>query len=269
MTKSLCAFSFDKAKAGQFLKKYIEESGFSQRQLAQHIGMTDDMLSNVLRGQNKEISLERVFKICIATGHSICDFIREMLENEEIDFRSEFDAVCPPHSVDLTADSANLAAQSVPHGIAVRQVEVVSRQTEVLETPNPAFKSFDPGLLDFLRADRKEQSDRANALHDKHLAQVDANYRASIARYEKQIDIINHEHAKSVDEMKSSHAETVGVLNEMVKSYKNRSKWLGSLLLAETLGIIGLFVYDALHLDRGWLQSVLHLHSSMFESFRG
>ena len=107
MKKNLCAFSFDMTKAGQILKRYIEESGFSQRQLARHIGMTDDMLSNILRGQNKEISLERVFKICVATGHSICDFLREMLEDEEIDFRADFDAICHPHAADFADDSAN------------------------------------------------------------------------------------------------------------------------------------------------------------------
>ena len=150
-------------------------------------------MSNVLRGQNKEISLERVFKICIATGHSICDFVREMLEGEEIDFRAEFDAVCLPHCSDFADDSANLTVPAVNRGVVVRQTEVVAQKTEVLaqkteiikEENHPLYESIGADVLAFLRADRAEQAQRTNEIHDAYTLRLIDQYKGQIQQLDR------------------------------------------------------------------------------------
>ena len=286
MTKNLCAFSFDKAKAGQILKRYIENSGFSQRQLAQHIGMTDDMMSNVLRGQNKEISLERVFKICIATGHSICDFVREMLEWEEIDFRAEFDAVCPPHCSDFADDAVNLAVPAVNRGVVVRQTEVVAQKTEVLaqkteiikEENHPLYESIGADVLAFLRADRAEQAQRTNEIHDAYTLRLVEQYKDQIQQlkdsrqitidhYEDRVKLLSNENERHIQDIKDSHAATIKAMeeshNRSVEYLKAEStrlrKWvirLAVILGIESVAVLGVFTLDALNRNIGWIRGL-------------
>lgn len=272
MKKNLCAFSFDMTKAGQILKRYIEESGFSQRQLARHIGMTDDMLSNLLRGQNKEISLERVFKICVATGHSICDFVREMLEGEEIDFRADFDAICQPHSADFADDAANRC--------------VVFRQNE---ENHPINESISADVLSFLRTDRAEQDQRTNDIHDaytmrmaeQHKDQIQQlkDYRQiTIDNYEDQLKMLSNENERHIQDIKDSHAATIKAMeeryNRSVEYLKAESarlrKWvirLAVILVIESVAMLGAFTIDALNRNVGWIRSLIpNTSCNLFDS---
>lgn len=272
MKKNLCAFSFDMTKSGQILKRYIEESGFSQRQLARHIGMTDDMLSNILRGQNKEISLERVFKICVATGHSICDFVREMLEDEEIDFRADFDAICQPHAADFADDSANRC--------------VVFRQNE---ENHPINESISADVLSFLRSDRAEQDQRTNDIHDaytmrmaeQHKDQIQQlkDYRQiTIDNYEDQLKMLSNENERHIQDIKDSHAATIKAMeeryNRSVEYLKAESarlrKWvirLAVILVIESVAMLGAFTIDALNRNIGWIRSLIpNTSCNLFDS---
>lgn len=281
--KNLCAFSFDMTKAGQILKRYIEESGFSQRQLARHIGMTDDMLSNVLRGQNKEISLERVFKICVATGHSICDFVREMLQGEEIDFRADFDAICQTHAADFADDSAN-------RGVVFRQKEAFSQKTKIIKEENhPLNESIGADVLSFLRADRAEQDQRTNDIHDaytmrmaeQHKDQIQQlkDYRQiTIDNYEDRVKMLNDEHERHIQDIKDSHDATIKAMaeryNRSVEYLKAEStrlrKWvirLAVILVIESVAMLGAFTIDALNRNVGWIRSLIpNTSCNLFDS---
>lgn len=262
MKKNLCAFSFDMTKAGQILKRYIEESGFSQRQLARHIGMTDDMLSNLLRGQNKEISLERVFKICVATGHSICDFVREMLEGEEIDFRADFDAICQPHDADFADDAVN-------RGVVFRQKE----------ENHPLNDSISADVLSFLRSDRAEQDQRTDEIHDAYtmrmaeqhkdqIQQLKDSRQITIDNYEDRLKMLINENERHIQDIKDSHAATIKAMeeryNRSVEYLKAESarlrKWvirLAVILCIESVIVLGVFTIDAFNRNVGWFRSMI------------
>lgn len=280
MKKNLCAFSFDMTKAGQILKRYIEESGFSQRQLARHIGMTDDMLSNVLRGQNKEISLERVFKICVATGHSICDFVREMLEGEEIDFRADFDAICQPHAADFADDSVNRAEPSVNRGVDDRQADVLSQKTKIIKEENhPLNESISADVLSFLRTDRAEQDQRTDEIHDAYTMRMEEQHKDQIQQlkdyrqitidnYEDQLKMLINENERHIQDIKDSHAATIKAMeeryNRSVEYLKAESarlrKWvirLAVILCIESVIVLGVFTIDAFNRNVGWFRSMI------------
>lgn len=239
MQKTITTFNFSLAKAGKIMKQFIEDSEYSQSQVAQMANMTDDMMYNVLAGRNREIGFERVFKICVITGHSICEFIRLMLEDEDVDFFDKNGCViCHPQNTvvasQITAQNVKMEEQGFSGDAFNRYVE----HSEKLSESN---------------------MERFRRIHEENRREAAEQYKASITRYENQIQIINQEHKTAVDEMKASHAETVSLLTEQNKRLRRTAWIMFGLFMVETLSILGLFAYDAIHPDRGWLQYVTSL----------
>lgn len=255
MGKSLASFAFDKVKAGQLLRGYLDDSGISLRQAAMQLGMTDDMLSNVLRGQNKEISFERVFKICILSGRSLCEFFTDMMEGEDVDFSDRIHAFCP--------HSADSAAPSAIHGVAVRKTEVIAQKTEIIEeAANPLFKSLGPDVLAFLRADRQEQSERTNLIHDTYT-------RMLVEQYEQRITAMQAEEERRLTDQKEKYATVTDYLKKENKRLQKLCTRLVAALIVETAAIVGLFTYDALNNNVGWFRSLLpHFGNAVTDSLR-
>ena len=239
MQKTITTYNFDRAKAGKIMKQFISDSAYNQSQVAQMASMTDDMMSNVLAGRNKEIGFERVFKICVITGHSICEFIRLMLEDEDVDFYTkEGCVICYPQKTDVVPQITGTNVKYDGHGMDPKEfnhyVEHMDKQNaEVLER----FKN----------------------LHEGNRTLMAEQYRQSIKRYEDQIKIITEEHKDDMKAIKDAHAETVGILTEQNKRLRRTAWIMFGLFMAETLAILGLFAYDAMNPDRGWLQYMASL----------
>ena len=256
MGKSLASFSFDKVKAGQILRRYMEEAGISQRYAAPQLGMTDDMLSNVLRGQNKEISFERIFKICILSGRSLCEFLTDMMEGEDVDFADRIHTFC--------GGSADPAAPSSVHGIAVRKTEVIAQKTEIIEeAANPLSKSLGPDILAFLRADRQEQSERTNQIHDNYTHML-------VEQYEHRISAMQAEEDRRLADQKEKYVTVTDYLKKENKRLQKLCTRLAIALGIETAAVIGLLTYDTLNHNVGWFRSMFSIFSSHpFDSLHG
>lgn len=239
MQKTISTFNFDRAKAGKVMKQFIADSAYSQSQVAQMAGITDDMMSNVLAGRNKDIGFERVFKVCVITGHSICEFIRLMLEDEDVDFFTKDGCViCHPQKTEVIPQITGTNVKYDGHGMDPKEfnhyVEHMDKQnTDVLE--------------------------RFKCLHEGNRTLMAEQYKQSIQRYEEQIKIINEEHKNDMEAVKAAHAENVGILTEQNKRLRRTAWIMFGLFTVETLAILGFFVYDATHSDRGWLQHVASL----------
>ena len=89
MAKSLKDFHFDQDKSGKILNQWAKDAGVSIKTLGDDTGYTFDTTNNSLHGKIKELSLERVFKFSVRTGHSVCEYIRMMLLGEDIDFADQ------------------------------------------------------------------------------------------------------------------------------------------------------------------------------------
>lgn len=255
MQKSLNSFSFDKVKAGQILRRYLDEADISQRQAAPLLGMTDDMLSNVLRGQNKEISFERVFKLCTLAGRSLCEFLRDMMAGEDVDFADRIHTFC--------ANSADAAVPSAAHGVAVRKTEVIAQKTEIIEeAANPLFKSLGPDVLAFLRADRQEQSERTNSIHDAYTHML-------VEQYEHRIAAMQAEEERRLSDQKEKYTAVTDYLKKENHRLRRLAARLAVALSVETVALIGFFTYDALNRNVGWFRSMLpHFGGAFTDSLR-
>lgn len=236
MQKTITTFNFSLAKAGKIMKQFIEDSEYSQSQVAQMANMTDDMMYNVLAGRNREIGFERVFKICVITGHSICEFIRLMLEDEDVDFFTKDGCViCHPQKTEAAPQITGTNVKYDGHGMDSKEF-------------NHYVEHMDKQNADVL--------ERFKKLHEGNRDLMAEQYKQSIKRYENQIQIINEEHKNDMEAVKAAHAETVGILKEQNKRLRRTSWILFGLFLLETIGVIALFMYDAMHPDIGWLRGL-------------
>ena len=237
MSVSLLSFSFDKAVVGAILKEWIIEAGFSFAQVARMVGMTDDMLSNVLCGRNKEVSLDRVIKICVVTSHTIDELILRSTDGIDTDFSMPVSAYVTdsPHHAET---SANISGKTVNMEAGMMPAE---------------FNQY----VSHMDAHNEKMLDRFKAVHAEARKNMDDQYRASISRYENQINIINNEHKKATDEIKAAHEKTVSLLTAQTKRLRCTSWILFGILMLEPVGIIGLFLFDSLNPDVGWFRATL------------
>lgn len=255
MQKSITTFIFDRQKAGKILKQFIQASSYTQSQVAQLAGMTDDMMSNVLAGRNKDIGYERVFKICVITGHSICEFTRLMMEDEDIDFADKIHVLRPiPTEQVPMAQAPDGCVDCLPHNTVV--APQITAQNVKMEEKGFSAEAFNR-YVEHSEMLSKENMERFRRIHQENREAAEKQYKASIARYEEQIKIITAEHEKDIQKLEKSHAETVSILTAQNKRLRHTSWILFGLFMVETISIIALLMYDALNPDRGWIQNVL------------
>jgi transcriptional regulator with XRE-family HTH domain len=198
MAVSLLSFAFDKAAVGSVLKEWIADAGYTNTQVARMAGMTDDMLSNVLCGRNKEVSLDRITKICVITNHTIEELILRATDGIDTDFAM-------PLSVRI-ADAPYPADPSAK----------ISGKTVNMEATGMMPSEFNR-YVQHMDAHNEKMLDRFKAVHAEARKNMDDQYRASIARYETQIGIIISEHKKSTEDLKESHSATVRLLTHHLK----------------------------------------------------
>ncbi len=79
-------FHFDKQKSGALLKKWIKDMGLTQHHAAEMTNIHIDTLQNCLSGRIQDIKFEIVFKLAVITGHTVDDYIKEMLDGEDVAF---------------------------------------------------------------------------------------------------------------------------------------------------------------------------------------
>ena len=99
MAQNLQNFHFDQDKSGKILNKWAKDSGVSIKTLGDDTGYTFDTINNSLHGKIKDLSLERVFKIATRTGHSVCEYILLMLQDEDIDFADQIHVLRSPDMI--------------------------------------------------------------------------------------------------------------------------------------------------------------------------
>lgn len=99
MAQNLKNFHFDQDKSGKILNKWAKDAGVSIKTLGDDTGYTFDTINNSLHGKIKDLSLERVFKIATRTGHSVCEYILLMLQDEDIDFADQIHVLRNPDMI--------------------------------------------------------------------------------------------------------------------------------------------------------------------------
>lgn len=235
---TLATFHFDKSKSACILKSWVKDSNLSYRQLDELTQIPYDTITNYMTGRVQDLKLEIIFKICVATGHSICEFISLMLDGIEINFADQLITEPPAAHEEIT--------------------ELPDAPPPPPEMPSITIHDL-PESLQQIHQEHESQLNRFRAVHMHYVGQLQEYHSRSLTRYEKQIDVINAEHAKHIESMECAHEKALHLLENQVTHFRRRSWWLGGLLALETVCIIALFVVDAVTPGLGWLHGIASL----------
>lgn len=226
MKKSLIAFRFDPEKSGSVLKRFAKDAGMSYQKLADSTGYSYDTINNSLSGKIKELSLERVFKICTITGHSVCEYLREMLKDEDIDFADkihvlrEADFVLVPYTETLVQDT-NKAETAVQNTVNLAVVE-----------QNPMYQAAYQAMMQQASATHQANLDRFRTIHEGY------------------VKMLEDAHAKALADQEKAHQEHITTVRKVARQ---RLRWI--ILLAVLLAaIVAWFIWDLTHPEVGLIR---------------
>lgn len=159
-------FHFDPVKSGQILNNWAKQAGVSIKTLGDETGYTYDTTNNSLHGKIKDLSLERVFKFAVRTGHSVCEYIRLMLQDEDIDFADQIHVL-------READF-----QLVPYSETL-ETSVKQQDTNLVQAP--VFDKNSPEVQVVYRA----VMEQATVVHQANIERIKNIYDKAISDQEK------------------------------------------------------------------------------------
>lgn len=226
MKKSLITFRFDPEKSGSVLKHFAKDAGISYQKLADSIGYSYDTINNSLGGKIKELSLERVFKICTVTGHSVCEYLREMLKDEDIDFADQIhvlrdaDFSLVPYTETIVQDTQKAEA-SVQNTVNLAVVE-----------QNPMYQAAYQAMMQQAAATHQANLDRFRAIHEGY------------------VKMLEESHKKALDDQEKAHQAHIATVRKVARQ---RLRWI-ILLAVLLLVFVGWFVLDLSHPELGLIR---------------
>lgn len=171
MKKSLKEFHFDPEKSGQILKGWAKGAGKSYQKVAEETNYSYDTINNSLHGKIKELSLERVFKVSVCTGHSVCEYIRLMLQDEDIDFADQIHVLA---GNDYTLVPYKETAPEPVHGHVQGRVHDTHIPQDVYAL-----------VMEKAREVNQANLERFTTLHKDHIQALEKDYEAHIATVRK------------------------------------------------------------------------------------
>lgn len=135
--KSLQAYQIDQSKSAAIFKRWARDAGMSYNRVASETGYSYDTVNNIMAGRISDIGLERVLKIAVCTGHTVGEFLLEVLDGEDIDFADKIPMMAEYRAMTATAvDGESMPPQPDNalldrfKAIYLRMIEQISGQYE-------------------------------------------------------------------------------------------------------------------------------------------
>lgn len=235
-SQTLAEFHFDKEKSGNILRQWVDDSGLTRNELADLVGMSVHTLNNSLYGKVQDLTIDRTFKITTATGHSVCEYISLMLEDEDIDFADKVHVLRGGELHPVRYDHA-------PSTLPAKPAEPVS------DSMLDRFKRVYEGTIEQLRSQILQLKESRELMRE---------------QYQQQLTAMERQHAAHNASMEAHHAEVTERLDREIERLHKQAARLRKALIIETSAIGLLFFADALVGDRGWiLRSLLDVGGSV------
>lgn len=152
-------FHFDPVKSGQILNNWAKQAGVSIKTLGDETGYTYDTTNNSLHGKIKDLSLERVFKFAVRTGHSVCEYIRLMLQDEDIDFADQIHV--------LREADFQLVPYSETLETSVKQQDTTLVQPRVFDPNSPEVQAVYRAVMEQATIVNQANIERIKNIYDK------------------------------------------------------------------------------------------------------
>ena len=155
-------FHFDPVKSGQILNNWAKQAGVSIKTLGDETGYTYDTTNNSLHGKIKDLSLERVFKFAVRTGHSVCEYIRLMLQDEDIDFADQIHV--------LREADFQLVPYSETLETSVKQQDTTLVQPRVFDQNSPEVQVVYRAVMEQATIVNQANIERIKNIYDKAIS---------------------------------------------------------------------------------------------------
>lgn len=135
--KSLQAYQIDPSKSAAIFKRWARDAGMSYNRVASDTGYSYDTINNIMAGRISDIGLERVLKIAVCTGHTVGEFLLEVLDGEDIDFADKIPMMAEYRAMTAAAVDGESMPQQPDNAlldrfkaIYLRMIEQISGQYE-------------------------------------------------------------------------------------------------------------------------------------------
>lgn len=161
MAKNLKNFHFDQEKSARILNGWAKDAGVSIKKLGDETGYTFDTINNTLHGKVKDLSLERVFKIAASTGHSVCEYIILMLQDEDIDFAHQVYV--------LQSKDTDIYPLSETSGNAHKPKDTSLVQTGVFDQNSPEANAVSRAMMEQSEMVHHENIERIKSIYEKNI----------------------------------------------------------------------------------------------------
>lgn len=221
--KNLITFHFDPIKSGRILNEWAKNAGISIKTLGDDTGYTYDTTNNSLHGKIKELSLERVFKFAVRTGHSVCEYIRLMLQDEDIDFKDQIHVL---RETDLTL------VQYTDTLVQEPAKDTISAQTPAIDRNDPIYQAVYAAMMQQASATHQANLDRFRSIHEGY------------------VKMLEDAHKKALDDQEKAHQEHIATVRKVARQ---RLRWI-IILAVILLAFIGWFIWDLSHPEIGLIR---------------
>lgn len=135
--KSLQAYQIDPSKSAAIFKRWARDAGMSYNRVASETGYSYDTINNIMAGRISDIGLERVLKIAVCTGHTVGEFLLDVMDGEDIDFAEKIPMMAEYRAMTATAVDGESMTQQPDNAlldrfkaIYLRMIEQISGQYE-------------------------------------------------------------------------------------------------------------------------------------------
>lgn len=227
---TLETYHLNPVRSGQILRTFIEQSPYSQRQTAELIGISYDTLTNSLAGRSQQLSLEKAFKVCVLTGHSMEEYLRLLIADDPVDF------------ADRIVYSSDYA---VTFTEPIRENDDISVQTSVQTSVQPQNTESHPSFamdyfMEQMALAQERVMDRYKGIHDTYTQQL-------VTQQQKELQMLDNRYESSVKHLKAQ-----------IKRLERKNSVLTIVLVLENIALAGVLLLDALNRDMGWIRSFFH-----------
>ena len=135
--KSLQAYQIDPSKSAAIFKRWARDAGMSYNRVASETGYSYDTINNIMAGRISDIGLERVLKIAVCTGHTVGEFLLDVMDGEDIDFADKIPMMAEYRAMTAAAVDGESMPQQPDNAlldrfkaIYLRMIEQISGQYE-------------------------------------------------------------------------------------------------------------------------------------------
>lgn len=233
--------------------KWAEEEKVSLTSIHNQTGYSYDIINNVFRAKNKDVSLERVGRISLVLGHSLEEFCELAFDNDENILCDLFPSRRKLRELEEKMRELDQSALSAmpDNGQTLVQTQVCVEKTiqvsDDFHSQHIYGDDFETHILERFRRARDEFEKKMEESYKQQIIELKESSK------EKE----NHLNSK-YEEMKAMYERIIKRQKETIISQRRRIYWVLGALIFVTVLYAGQWIFDTLNSHVGFIRSFIN-----------